>query len=200
VLGVWSPLSPNAVRRLLAPVIAPWWIAGGWAIDLHVGHQTREHADTDVLVLRRDLPAVVSALAGWDLHFADGKGGLVPWPSDVTLPDAAHDIWCRPRPAEPWALQLMVDEAEGDDWLYRRDHGVRRPQGELDGPSSATGMRVLAPEVQLLYKSTNARDKDQRDFTAVLPALDAGTRAWLRGALETTDPRHEWIDTLRIGA
>jgi len=72
----------SAVRDL-APLLAgmafPWWVAGGWAIDLFVGHQTRLHDDLDVLVLRRDQLAVHQALRGWDLHAADPPGTLRPW-------------------------------------------------------------------------------------------------------------------------
>ena len=44
---------------------APWWVAGGWAIDLTLGHQTRKHEDLDVLVLRRDQAWVREELLGW---------------------------------------------------------------------------------------------------------------------------------------
>lgn len=75
-LGRWDPLTPAEVAEVLRGLDPPWWLAGGWAIDLHVGRQTREHADTDVLVLRDDLPAVQQHLAGWDLHAADPRGTL----------------------------------------------------------------------------------------------------------------------------
>lgn len=50
--GPWEPLSPEQAAELLSPIEAKWWIAGGWAIDLLVGHQSRAHADLDVLILR----------------------------------------------------------------------------------------------------------------------------------------------------
>jgi hypothetical protein len=49
----------------------PWWIAGGCAIELAVGQPVRDHADVDVLVLRRDRLAVQRALPGWDWQAAD---------------------------------------------------------------------------------------------------------------------------------
>ena len=36
----------HAVGSLLLALAAPWWITGGWAIDLAVGHVTRDHADS----------------------------------------------------------------------------------------------------------------------------------------------------------
>ena len=54
VSGDWDALPVDALAALLAPVDAPWWIAGGQAIDLWLGRQTRPHLDLDVQVLRRD--------------------------------------------------------------------------------------------------------------------------------------------------
>jgi hypothetical protein len=57
-------------------------------------------------------------------------------------------------------------------------------------------MPVLAPEIQLLYKSQAAREKDEVDFTRVLPLLTEDERAWLRRALETVAPGHPWAARL----
>ena len=43
-----------AVRSLLSALTVPYWIAGGWAIDLAVGRVTRDHADVDIMLLERD--------------------------------------------------------------------------------------------------------------------------------------------------
>jgi len=31
-----------------------WCVAGGWAIDMFLGKQTRPHEDMEIVVLRRD--------------------------------------------------------------------------------------------------------------------------------------------------
>ena len=192
-LGEWEPLSVAEVAGLLAGVQAPWWIAGGWAIDLFVGEPGRAHGDIDVLVLRRDLGRVQEHLRGWDLHAADPPGVLRPWRNGEQLPATVHDIWCRPSAASPWALQLMVDDTDGDDWVYRRDARVRRPVSTLAGPASTSDRLVLAPEVQLLYKSARPRPKDVDDRRRCLPVLDPDRRAWLRNALTLVDPAHAWL-------
>lgn len=51
-------MSPEEVTDVLADLDCAWWVAGGWALDLHLGRQTRAHADVDVLVLRDDLSKV----------------------------------------------------------------------------------------------------------------------------------------------
>ena len=34
---VWDPLSPTEAQELFSGLSAPWWISGGWAIDLFRG-------------------------------------------------------------------------------------------------------------------------------------------------------------------
>jgi hypothetical protein len=191
-LGRWEPLSIDDVVATMAGHPAPWWIAGGWAIDLHLGRETRPHADIDVLVLRADLPAIRHRLRDWDLHAADPPGQLRPWDTVEPLPERVHDVWCRPTPEDPWRLQLMIDDAVHGDWVYRRDPQIRRAVADLSGPASMPGRPVLAPEIQLLYKSRGLRPKDEADFLAILPALDERQRHWLLDALSRTAPAHPW--------
>ncbi|GAB3950045.1 hypothetical protein GCM10028832_02780 [Streptomyces sparsus] len=171
----------------------PWWIAGGHAIELAVGRELRPHADLDVLVLRRDQALARDLLADWDLYVADppGQGQLRPWPSGEALPRPLHDIWCRRTPAAPWLVQLMLDEAEGDQWVSRRAPQIRLPLERL-GRTSPAGIPYLAPEVQLFYKAKATREKDETDFEAVLPLLDASQRLWLADAIEVIAPDHPW--------
>ena len=99
----------------------------------------------------------------------------------------------------PWALQLMVDDTDGADWVYRRDSRIRRPVAELSGPASTPRLPVLAPEVQLLCKSARPRTKDVADFHLVARALDERQRGWLRDALRTVAPGHGWLTALADG-
>jgi hypothetical protein len=196
VLGTWEPLSPAEVARELRGLPCRWWIAGGWAIDLHLGRQSRAHADIDVLILRADQLAVQQHLGGWDLHAADPPGTLRPWAEGEILAPTIHDVWCRRSPSSPWSLQLMIDDTEDDHWVYRRDTRIRRPVADLDGPASSSERRVLSPEIQLLYKSAHPRGKDEADFQAVLADLHVPQRHWLRESLAVVSPGHPWLDRL----
>jgi GNAT superfamily N-acetyltransferase len=192
-LGVGQGAHEARGGTALGPQAAPWWIAGGWALDLFLGYESRPHADTDVLVLRRDQSAVHQALSGWDLHAADPPGALRPWESGEELPVCVHDVWCRASAGAPWALQVMLAEAVGDAWVYRRDRRVRVPLAAL-GRVSPDGLPYLAPEVQLLHKARPiSRPKDVADFAAVAPRLPADRRAWLRDALVLCAPAHPWL-------
>lgn len=196
-LEPWDPLPVESLTPLLHGAAFRWWIAGGWAIDLHRRRVTRTHEDTDILVLRDDLPAVRRHLADWDLHLADPPGTLRPWDQEEPVADQIHDIWCRPDIEAPWCLQIMVDDAAAGVWRYRRDARITRPIEELAGPASDSTRRVLAPEIQLLAKSRNPRPKDEADFEVAFPALDQGRRRWLRDALQLVSPDHHWLAPLR---
>ncbi|MEV0262558.1 amino acid transporter [Streptomyces sp. NPDC050617] len=172
---------------------APWWIAGGYAVELAVGRAFRDHGDIDVLLLRRDQLAAQRALPGWQWWAADPPGALRPWAAGEILPDHVHDIWCRPGPAEPWRIQVMLDESDGTgtEWISHRDSRVRRPVEAL-GALTPESVPYLAPEVQLYYKARDPRPKDEEDFAAALPVLSPGARRWLVAALDRTYGRHPW--------
>lgn len=153
-------------------------------------------------MLRPHLPRLREQLAGWDLHAADPPGTLRPWPIAEELPLGVHDIWCRPAPTADWCLQLMVDDLAddggggGQEWVYRRDARIRRDWRTLSGPASRPQRGVLAPEVQLLYKSTGPRAKDEADFAHIVGVLDSSQRTWLIEALQSTGATHPWIGQL----
>jgi hypothetical protein len=194
--GPWEPAALSDVVARFSTAHVPWWVAGGYAIELAVGHSFREHGDIDVLLLRRDQLAVQEVLATWEWWAADPPGVLRLWRAGETLPAAVHDIWCRPGPSEPWRIQIMLDEAEGQDWISRRTSRVRRPL-DLLGTLSAEGVPYLTPEVQLFYKAKQPRSKDEQDFAAALPVLNDDQRQWLAGAIATTYGDHSWSDRLQ---
>ena len=193
--GPWEPAQPAEVAGLFSAVPCPWWIAGGYAIELAVGRPVRDHGDIDVMVLRQDQIHVQEALHGWEWWAGDPPGTLRPWRPGEHLRTGIHDVWCRPGPGEPWRIQVMIEESGDSDWISRRDPGIRRPLAGI-GRTSSDGIRYLAPEIQLYYKAKDPRPKDEADFTAVLPFLTRAQRQWLSGTLARAFGDHPWRDRL----
>jgi hypothetical protein len=193
----WQPLRPDQIQELLKDLPIPWWIAGGWAIDLFLGRESRAHQDTDVLILRKDQLALQQYLADWDLH-KTRQPGLKPWRHGEYLPPGVNDIWCRRDHASPWLVQFMLLESEGDRWVYRRESKVRGAISDL-GLRSQAGIPYLKPELQLLYKARpEPQWKDQHDFDLVVPRLGQSSRDWLLAALSLQFKHgHRWIDRLK---
>jgi hypothetical protein len=61
-----------------------YWVFGGWAVDLHVGRVTREHADVDVAVWRADLDRIRVLLEAerWEHAPEPGEDGYTGYERD----------------------------------------------------------------------------------------------------------------------
>ena len=193
-LWPWEPITPSDVADVLRGLPTPWWIAGGWAIELFVGHPTRRHYDLDVAILRRDQLALRRHLAGWDLHFATPERHLGPWDGRFLDPPIGR-IWLRRARGAPWWCDAYLEEARGDRWLYRADERVSLPLQRV-GRTSDAGLPFLSPEIVLFYMLTRPTPKAKADFLAANPRLSEPSRTWLRQALETAHPGHPVLPLL----
>jgi len=194
-LKPWRPLTPGAIGKLFKSAPFRWWLAGGYAIERFVGRQLRAHSDVDVVILRRDHMTARDHLNAYECWAFGPPGNFRPWPRGEQLSDEAHDVWCRASGLKVWQLQLMIDESEGEDWVSRRDARIRLPIAELGFDSD--GMRVLVPEVQLFYKAKSTRAKDETDFAAAAPLLNAAQRDRLAAFIRTVyGEGHPWLGRL----
>ena len=183
------------VGALLRDLGCGWFVCGGWALDLFLGRVTRAHKDVDIAVARRDqLEAQAYLLRrGWRLEKAFG-GRLSPWDEGEWLALPLHGVWCRNEAHDPAFFELLLNEIDDETFRFRRDTAVTLPRARMSF-RSPSGLPVLAPEVVLLYKS-NSPEEYGEDFRNAAPALSAGARAWLKGALDKVSPGHVWADEL----
>ena len=64
----------SAIGSILPSLTVPYWVIGGWAIDLAAGSMTRDYTNMDVMRLERDKHALWSDLAGVDVEPAGSLG------------------------------------------------------------------------------------------------------------------------------
>jgi Aminoglycoside-2''-adenylyltransferase len=185
----WEPLGLDESVALMHGYPWPWWIGGGWAIDLHVGSETREHSDVDIVVRRADQPSLRDHFAGWDVQVAH-SGALEPWTAPIDFP--RNGLWARRDPSGPWELQFLLATTEGDEWVYRYDSSIRFPLRDIV-LAGRDGIPYLRPELVLLNKSRKTRERDDADFASVLPLLDDEARKRL---LVWLPQDHAWRDRL----
>lgn len=197
-LGRWEPLDPAGAVAVMGSASFPWWISGGWAIDLFVGRTTRDHADLDVGVFAADQAAVRRHLADWELFATDPPGQLRPWQDDELLGSHVTGVWCRPSSASPWRMQLLLNASTGGDFVYRRDPSVVLPLADAV-LSTPAGIPILAPRLQLLFKAKYDRPKDDADFTSAVPFMNGADLDWLLLHLRRLHPEHHWIERLAGG-
>lgn len=191
-----QPVTPTEVATILGDLGAPWWVAGGWAIDLFIGTQTRGHSDLDVAILRADQHLLYAHLESWDLRFVTGQHTPERW-DGRTLEPPVHEVWAR-RAAEQdagWALEVLLNEHDGDQWVYRRDPAVRLSLAQLGHQRG--DVPFLCPEVVLLYKSKRPTANDEADLRVAEPHLSQAQRLWLQRALQMCAPHHPWLAMLR---
>ena len=194
-----EPFAP--VHRAVAPLAdlaCPWFVAGGWAVDLHLGRVTRPHGDVDVAVYRHDQAALHAALTarGWALRKVVA-GRLVPWRAAEWLALPVHEVHATSATRDA-RLELLLNEGDEAEWRFRKaPASVARPRALVER-RRAGRLPFYAAEVPLLYKAlaSKRRPVDDADFDAALPTLDAEPRAWLAAALGRLAPRHPWLARL----
>jgi aminoglycoside-2''-adenylyltransferase len=193
-LGDWRPMPLAEANALFADLPVAWWISGGLALELHVGTSWRSHDDLDVSLRRTEVGALLSLLPEWELHVA-ADGRLRRWDGAPLLASRhENNLWCRPGPGEPWAVDVTISDGDDDEWIFRRDPWVRAPWSDAVLAAS-DGTRYLAPELQLLYKSFHFRPKDDEDAARVIPVLDVDRRRRLGELLPAA---HPWQERLRL--
>jgi len=184
------PLKVAALMRNFKPL---WFIAGGWAIDLYLGRVTRPHADLEIAIFRRDQFALRAHLSDWQWQKVF-KGELTLWQGE-RLAWPVHELYASNERAAPPRLEVLLNEAQRDQWVFRRNEEITRPIANCYR-ATPFGINALAPEIVLLYKSQAPRAQDEADFAATIAHLDAEQRAWLRAAIATCNAGHRWLHRL----
>ena len=190
----WDAWTPADVARRLSGVDVPWYVAAGWALDLFLGEQRREHEDLEIGVPADRFGEIAAALGDLEFHVV-GPGFAEPVEQASELLETTHQTWGLDRVAKVWRLDVFREPTDGERWVCRRDDSIRLPYDELI-EHSAGGIPYARPEVVLLFKARSARPKDESDLAAVLPRLDADRRQLLAGWIEQVHPGHFWLPDL----
>lgn len=185
---------PLYVAHIMVGFDRPWFVAGGWAVDLHLERVTRLHRDIEIAVLRRDQARIRERLPRWSFEKVVG-GRLQRWREHEVLAAPVHEIHARGPAGDRGPLEILLNDVEDEDWVFRRNPQIRRPIRTL-GRISAGGIPYLAPGVVLLFKAKAPGPADELDFHHLAPSLDRHEREWLRDALATCHPGHPWASRL----
>jgi hypothetical protein len=185
---------PRQIASLMRDFKPDWFIAGGWAIDLFLGKQTRPHEDIEIAIFRKDQLNLQNYLKDWNLKKIVASE-LSEWKKDDFLELPVHEIQCFKENNEPQLLEVLLNETNGKDWILRRDKRITKPISKLFLTANS-GIKFLRPEIVLLYKSKNPREKDEDDFIAVKDFLDFEGKEWLKNALSVCYSEHHWLQNL----
>lgn len=187
----WKRFEIDQFSSLIRGTAAPWWVAGGLAIDLFLGRTTRTHEDLDIVIDREDQKEFLRVLSGWDLRATHPPGTLQTLKGNLASP-SANAIWCRENESAAWRFEFLLAPFSSDEWIYRRTAKIRGPRDSF-GWKTSDGVQVISPEIQLLYKSKARRLKDEEDFQNCWPALDQKQKAWLKEVITIEHgSEHPW--------
>jgi hypothetical protein len=199
----WRPWLPSQLLEVLSGVSVPWYVAGGWALDLWRGGHVREHEDIEIGVPTGEAFAEVRrALAAYEFEVV---GSGMSWPLDSPAFALMHQTWVSERGPDRsdgridriYRLDIFREPQRDGQWVCRRDESIVLPYEEVIWHDDA-GVPYEAPHLALLFKAKNGREKDDADLAGAVPLLGPGQRAWLAGAIARLHPGHAWLELERL--
>jgi hypothetical protein len=192
--GAFDALDPNTIGDFMAGFDRPWWIVGGWSIEVFTG-VSREHEDMDVSILASDATAFRLFLGeSWNPWNVD-NGWFRPF--DERFPDIAPDsqLWVRRDATSRWVLDMPLTPDVDGRWTNKR-HPAHIEALEDVTWVAPDGHRYARPEVTLMFKARQDRAKDVRDAELTIPMLDEDARRWLSRTVAQWAPDHPWVTGL----
>lgn len=173
----------------------PWFISGGWVVDIALGRVTREHDDLDICIYREDAKEALQYFEDWEIKVAvPGENRLVDYEqfSDLSLPR-----YCLHLFREKDFIEILLTEREGDEVLFRKNKNISMRINDFS-LKDCDGRPFVNPVWQLLFKSLNPRDKDNEDFINYLPIINDQQKLWLTSGIRILKPDSEWLTELTV--
>lgn len=173
----------------------PWFISGGWVIDIALGKVTREHKDIDICIFREDIEVMLEYFNEWDINVAiPGEQRLVKYESmnDLVLPRYGLHLF-----RDQAFIEILLTERQEDQVIFRKNREITMGLDDFCLKDDE-GRPFVNPVWQLLFKGLGPREEDIHDFYTYLPAMEERDKEWLIEALSTMKPDSEWLEKLRL--
>ncbi|NEW09075.1 hypothetical protein GK047_24165 [Paenibacillus sp. SYP-B3998] len=173
----------------------PWFISGGWVVDIALGKLTREHDDLDICIYREDAKEALRYFENWEIKVAvPGEGRLVDYEqfSDLSLPR-----YCLHLFREKNFIEILLTERVGDEVFFRKNKNITMGTNDFALKDSA-GRPFVNPVWQLLFKSLNPRGKDNEDFNNYLSIMNDRQKLWLASGIRIMKPDSVWLAKLSV--
>jgi hypothetical protein len=193
---------------------------GGSAIDLFLGYESRMHGDIDISSYWKDRNNIIEHM--WELNFSvyemlgEGKAHHITDIEDQKK--IKRNIFCfrdtcdlirlsatdergiyyidfqHIGQTKPDFIEFLFNDRTDTDFIYARNHDIRRTLDKAVLMNE--GIPYLAPEICLLYKSTDiSREGYQKDHDNAIGKMTEEQKRWLNDALVEMYPEgHKWIN------
>jgi hypothetical protein len=211
----------NGLVQFLDPLDAQWFVSGGWAIDIHLNRVTRKRCDLDISAPFSQRQKCIEFFIknNWRI---EGKlaGGFKTLRKLIDYSDDIHYFWSFPEDAtfiseyidengnrriaynrdyqrELDYIEVFFDLIENNHFVFRDFPEIKRH--EKEAILEREGVKYLAPEAVLLFKSGRLSEKNKMDFSAVVSSMDSEAILWLIEALiRVHGSTHPWLVQLEI--
>jgi hypothetical protein len=182
------------VNEKMRNFLHPWFVAGGFAIDLFCKRITRPHQDLDLTVFRDSLKDLILYFGSSSEAYVTNSVNKekVKINSEYILKNGEHEVHII---CNHFHLEFLIIDKLGDEVVYRRDKTIKLHFQDFYYHNIVP---YVAPEWQLLYKAKALRAKDQQDFETVISLLSNKQKLWLIRALEQCFPDHLWLKKLKL--
>ncbi|MDO8685319.1 MAG: GNAT family N-acetyltransferase [Clostridiales bacterium] len=193
---------------------------GGFAIELFLNRTIRKHGDIDVSAYWQDRDKIILFMQslGWDVYEMCG-GGIAHHITDIKHQiKAKRNIFCfkngcslvklSPQDeADMYYLdfdhsgqtkldfiEFLFNNRSAEAFLYARNKNIILSISKAI--MTRSGIPYLAPELILLYKSTDTeREGYQLDYDSAMTKMTAEQKGWLQAALKAMNPSgYKWLE------
>jgi len=212
----------NEVNTLLKSSDFEYAVCGGYAIELFLDKETRKHGDIDILVYWSDRDKIILYMYsfGWEVYEMCGNG-IVHHITDINNQKRVkRNVFCIKDNCELVKLyphnetdmyylkfnhsgqtilnfiEFLFNDKTETDFLYARNIEIKRALSKAI--MSCNNIPYLAPELILLYKSTDVqRDGYQLDYDEAICMMNSEQKNWLKNALNILYPSgHLWATNI----
>jgi len=206
-------------NQLMRGIGVDYAICGGFAIELFLGREIRSHGDIDVSLYwnERDKTVLYMLQAGWQIYEMCGGGMAHRITSVYDQRREKRNLFCMKegcalvklsalREINMFAvdfdhsgqkkldfIEFLFNDKTEAGFSYARNPQITRPLAQAI--QSREGVPYLAPELVLLYKSTDiAREGYRQDFDEARGHMTREQLDWLQNALRVMNPLgHPWM-------
>ncbi|MFC5700383.1 nucleotidyltransferase domain-containing protein [Cohnella faecalis] len=188
-----SPVLDN-IESVMKTFTRPWFIAGGWSIDLAVGEKTRNHKDMDICIFREDVEYALEHFQGWDVHVA------VPGEHRLERVNELGDLnpprYCLHLFKGDEFLEILLTERRKEEVIFRKNREINMHISDFI--RGHLPRLYVNPAWQLLFKSLSTREEDEHDFRVYRGRVkDTKSKKWLLDSMIKVKGNAEWIEKLR---
>jgi len=208
----------NQVNKILSNQQFEYAFCGGYAIDLFLNYESRKHGDIDIFAYWKDRDSIILYMQslGFEVYEMLG-GGKAHHITDINIQmKMKRNIFCCKKDCELVKLSItnendiydidffhigqsklnfiefLFNDKTDTELLYARNHTVKRKLE--DAILFNNGIPYLAPEICLLYKSTDTeREGYQQDYDLAIRKMNKEQIEWLSSAINFLYPEgHKW--------